>query len=560
MHQLPLFNTSAQTSVNSDSASMLKSSTSASSASQTDRPSRDQGFGWLLSSAHEQLESGNATSALSPYQNPDKRQGLQEFAAQGGQTLPPGAILGSRYFDGAHSGSEKTFGMHQLGLKTNDEWASFQEGLPTASPNTLQLTGQLNALLAKFDKALAEGDAAAVSDIEIPKQLSALFNELSQGNVQGAELDLSGETPLMADLQILASMVVEALSAETNASSKASSTFDLSALGSNTTLADGSALSDLLERLQDGIDQGTLSPQLANFVQGAFATPGQANALGLGARSHSAPGGSLLNANAAANQGPLGVSATGTVAGELGLNPDGAGQSSNQDTRANQYSNFGAQYRSESGAYGANAAGAELVSESDKSFKQSFDALGANLLAEVGAESADELAKVDQAAAKVNELSARAAQNLKPYTTTVHSQLNDQAWPDEMTEKVMFLASKNIQNAQIHMNPVELGPIEVKISVQNEQTVVNFNVQNANVREMLEANVHRLREMMDGNGVNLADVNVGSESSSEGFSGFDDQGAFAQQSGDADGEEGVIEEGVAQVADLGNVSLIDERV
>ncbi len=110
-----------------------------------------------------------------------------------------------------------------------------------------------------------------------------------------------------------------------------------------------------------------------------------------------------------------------------------------------------------------------------------------------------------------------------PYSTTVMNSLDDLEWGQEVGQKIVWLTGKAIQSAEIHLNPAELGPIDVKISVQNDAAVVSFNAHNASVREMLEANVTRLREMMEANGVELQDVNVDARQGDERYASGDQQ-------------------------------------
>lgn len=174
------------------------------------------------------------------------------------------------------------------------------------------------------------------------------------------------------------------------------------------------------------------------------------------------------------------------------------------------------------------------VSEGDQQFRQTLEQ---TILAQssdpAGTDLPDESnLKAEQASQRSAEIQSRLTQSLKPYTSTVQTAVTDPDWGQQMTEKVAWFASRNIQSAQIHLNPAELGPVDVKVSVQNDQTVVHFNVQNANVRELLEANVQRLRDMMDGNGVNLSEVNVDSGSTQQ------ESERFAGQFQDGQAEQG----------------------
>jgi flagellar hook-length control protein FliK len=106
---------------------------------------------------------------------------------------------------------------------------------------------------------------------------------------------------------------------------------------------------------------------------------------------------------------------------------------------------------------------------------------------------------------------------LRQYATSVGPNVNDPDWGETMNQKIVWLSGRRIQSAEIQLTPADLGPVDVKISVQNDQTTVTFNAHNASVRELLETNIHRLREMMSDNGVDLAEVNVGSEEQSKQF-------------------------------------------
>ncbi|GEM_PF-5383326 len=86
------------------------------------------------------------------------------------------------------------------------------------------------------------------------------------------------------------------------------------------------------------------------------------------------------------------------------------------------------------------------------------------------------------------------------------------SWGEEMGNRVKWMVNSQVQAAELKMNPAHLGPVEVKISVQNDQTTINFSVQNGAVREALETAMPRLREMLGDNGVNLVDVDVSDHS------------------------------------------------
>lgn len=95
-------------------------------------------------------------------------------------------------------------------------------------------------------------------------------------------------------------------------------------------------------------------------------------------------------------------------------------------------------------------------------------------------------------------------------------------WGEAVAERVMWMSSQGLQEAEIHLNPSELGPMQVKVSLVNEQAHVSFVVNNATVREALDQNAIRLREMFDGEGLNLVDVDVSDHSQQQASSSEDD--------------------------------------
>src|SRR5690606_22975230 len=55
-------------------------------------------------------------------------------------------------------------------------------------------------------------------------------------------------------------------------------------------------------------------------------------------------------------------------------------------------------------------------------------------------------------------------------------------WSKELTDKVMWMSSQNLKSAEIKMNPAELGRLEIRIQISNEQTQVSFVSPHAGVR------------------------------------------------------------------------------
>jgi len=79
---------------------------------------------------------------------------------------------------------------------------------------------------------------------------------------------------------------------------------------------------------------------------------------------------------------------------------------------------------------------------------------------------------------------------------------------DALKDKVMLVISQKLQQFDITLDPPELGNMQVKVNMQGEQAVVNFIVQNQQAKDALEQNMHKLRDMLSEQGVDVGDANV----------------------------------------------------
>ena len=113
------------------------------------------------------------------------------------------------------------------------------------------------------------------------------------------------------------------------------------------------------------------------------------------------------------------------------------------------------------------------------------------------------------------------AQNAAPAAIAVPLRHPD--WSDELGNRVTWMIRQDVQSASVKINPPHLGPLEVKVSITNDQVNVSFASHHAPVREALDASMPRLREMLGDNGLQLGDANVTHHS-------FSDQNQPQQQS------------------------------
>lgn len=88
-------------------------------------------------------------------------------------------------------------------------------------------------------------------------------------------------------------------------------------------------------------------------------------------------------------------------------------------------------------------------------------------------------------------------------------------WNRELVDRVMWLSSQNLKSAEIKLNPAELGRLDIRVQVGQEHTQITFASAHAGVRDSLDGQMHRLREMLEQQGMQNVDVEVADQSQQE---------------------------------------------
>ncbi|HSB96388.1 MAG TPA: flagellar hook-length control protein FliK, partial [Spongiibacteraceae bacterium] len=148
----------------------------------------------------------------------------------------------------------------------------------------------------------------------------------------------------------------------------------------------------------------------------------------------------------------------------------------------------------------------------------------------------------------------RTPQSTRPYaemntaTATVALPVGSSGWSDAVVDKVMWFSANQLSNAEIKLNPPDLGPLQVRISTQHDQASVVFSSPHAAVREALDQALPRLRDMLGGQGIQLSDASVGG------------QGAPRQQQQQQGGDNRAANSGFFRGEDRGDTPIAVTRV
>lgn len=154
--------------------------------------------------------------------------------------------------------------------------------------------------------------------------------------------------------------------------------------------------------------------------------------------------------------------------------------------------------------------------------------LSAGLLNSNGVATATPLAAV---VSGLEQISTQRAEVYTPPAITLPA--GEKGWDNMLGNRVMWAVGNQLQQASVHITPRHLGPIDIQVSIQHDQTSVSFLANNAMVKEAIEAAIPRLREMFADNNMQLVNVDVGQRDA-----GSQDGGAgLFQQAGAGGGED-----------------------
>lgn len=110
----------------------------------------------------------------------------------------------------------------------------------------------------------------------------------------------------------------------------------------------------------------------------------------------------------------------------------------------------------------------------------------------------------------VTSLNTATSQIAEASSTTIRlsQPIQSAQFSNQFAERIFWTARNNISNAEIHLNPAELGPLSAKIRVDDEKTSLVFMSQHLQVREAVEAAMPKLKSLFESSELELLDVTV----------------------------------------------------
>lgn len=94
----------------------------------------------------------------------------------------------------------------------------------------------------------------------------------------------------------------------------------------------------------------------------------------------------------------------------------------------------------------------------------------------------------------------------------VNTPVGARGWDYEVGNKLVWMAGKQEQNAELVLHPPQLGRVEVSIQMKGDQVSTTFVAAHPVARDALENALPRLREMFADAGLSLGQAHVGADS------------------------------------------------
>ncbi|EKE80514.1 flagellar hook-length control protein FliK [Idiomarina xiamenensis] len=223
---------------------------------------------------------------------------------------------------------------------------------------------------------------------------------------------------------------------------------------------------------------------------------------------------------------------------DLKANTDGAAARNQQQSEATPDN------RQQASVSGREAMLQQVIAQTGQSDKQSdkasVDSTSSSLNTSAALMSAarENNSLAQQQQQRVADASTSFAQALRQSQQSLDG--NDPQAALQLRERVLMMVNQGVQRADIRLDPPELGGLHIRLHVQNDQASVHFQVQHQQSREIVEQALPRLKEMLEQQGLQLADSNVSEQRQQGNDSDAQPQSTAAAAQGELSATEGEL--------------------
>jgi flagellar hook-length control protein FliK len=113
----------------------------------------------------------------------------------------------------------------------------------------------------------------------------------------------------------------------------------------------------------------------------------------------------------------------------------------------------------------------------------------------------------------MGDLTSKRSADLAPSSEArLPTPVHDARWADALAHRLVLMAREGESVASLKLVPVDLGPLDIQISVRDGEASVHFGAAHAETRAVLESSMPRLRELLMAQGLQLTDASVSHQS------------------------------------------------
>lgn len=98
---------------------------------------------------------------------------------------------------------------------------------------------------------------------------------------------------------------------------------------------------------------------------------------------------------------------------------------------------------------------------------------------------------------------------------TVNTPLGGNGWAEDFSQQISWLSTQKNQVAELHLNPPNLGPLDVVLTITDKQATIQFSSPHGAVRDAVENALPKLREVFADNGIMLGNTTVSDQTPRE---------------------------------------------
>lgn len=139
-------------------------------------------------------------------------------------------------------------------------------------------------------------------------------------------------------------------------------------------------------------------------------------------------------------------------------------------------------------------------------------AAGDKLQAETSSTPSTPHASLTPLAAAVSSANLTSTQTTAPLAPHISAQLGTPEWQNSVSQHITLLTRQGQQSAELRLNPEDLGSVQIRLKIDDNQAQIQMVSAHSHVRSALEAALPVLRAQLADNGIELGQSSISSES------------------------------------------------